>query len=217
MQNGINYWRQTWLQGPEPFSQLESGCTNKHPKSISRSFTPTAFSIRLLFFCERKRSVMLWKGQADESFDRFWILSSPKLTEQTAKRVDAKGHGPLKHSKRQTELKQNVMLWNEIISSRQQTNDDIRLTADAFTCCQNYCSYWILQTCLDFKTQTWKLNTNSFPYSFDEYRRTKQLLQATLKGIVHLKMNIYTLFSHRQVVPNIYELLFSVEHKRRHC
>lgn len=98
MQNGINYWRQTWLQGPEPFSQLESGCANKHPKSISRSVTPTAFSIRLLFFCERKRSVMLWKGQADESFDRFWILSSPKLTEQTAKRVDAKGHGPLKHS-----------------------------------------------------------------------------------------------------------------------
>jgi len=34
------------------------------------------------------------------------------------------------------------------------------------------------------------------------------------EGIVHSKMNILSSFTHPQVVPNLYEFLSSVKHKR---
>jgi len=37
-----------------------------------------------------------------------------------------------------------------------------------------------------------------------------------LKAIVHPKMNMLSSFPHPQVVPNLYELLSSAEHKRRY-
>jgi len=39
----------------------------------------------------------------------------------------------------------------------------------------------------------------------------------SIKGIVHLKIKkIMSSFTHPQLVPNLYELLSSVEHKRRY-
>jgi len=39
---------------------------------------------------------------------------------------------------------------------------------------------------------------------------------STLKGIVHPRIKIVSLFTHPQVVPNLYEFLSSAEHKRRY-
>lgn len=59
--------KRTWPQGPE-----SHGCDNDG-KFIC--WQPSCCFIRLQFFGVRKRSVMVWKGQADEPFDRFWIMS----------------------------------------------------------------------------------------------------------------------------------------------
>ncbi len=40
--------------------------------------------------------------------------------------------------------------------------------------------------------------------------------QTRLKGIVHPKIKILSLFTHPQVVPNLYECLCSAEHKGRY-
>ncbi len=41
-------------------------------------------------------------------------------------------------------------------------------------------------------------------------------LRPRLKVIVHPKMKILALFTHPQVVPNLYEFLSHAEHKRRY-
>ncbi len=40
--------------------------------------------------------------------------------------------------------------------------------------------------------------------------------QLQLKRTVYIKMNILSSFTHPHVVPNIYEFIYSVEHKRRY-
>ncbi len=40
-------------------------------------------------------------------------------------------------------------------------------------------------------------------------------MEHSLKGIVHPKMNILSLFTHPQVVPHLYEFFSSAEHKKR--
>jgi len=44
----------------------------------------------------------------------------------------------------------------------------------------------------------------------DDCTKNEQIV----KGIVIPKMKILSSFTHPQVVPNLYELLFSVEHKK---
>jgi len=43
-----------------------------------------------------------------------------------------------------------------------------------------------------------------------------RILQNAFKGIVHPKMKILSLFTHPQVVPNLYTFLSSNEHKGRY-
>ncbi len=175
--------------GPESHGYANDG------KFICRQ--PSRCFIRLLFFSERKRSVMVWKGQADEPFDRFCNSVKLKLSsfsERIAQRADTKVtiHLNTPSGWKKNRTKQNEGLWNQIISWRQQTSDNIRLTAGAlnaaFTSRRNYCNYQILFTCLDTDVISY-YGIRDCKYmnlcldSFAKCWKTKKRLQAKLPAI----------------------------------
>jgi len=56
--------------------------------------------------------------------------------------------------------------------------------------------------------------------SVEKMHRRRELafssLKKLLEGIVHQKMKILSLFTHPYVVPNLFEILSSIEHKIRY-
>jgi len=62
-------------------------------------------------------------------------------------------------------------------------------------------------------TTTWTL---SVLHNAVHVNTIKWEMQAQIKGLVHPKMKILSVFTHPQVVPNLYVFICSAEHKGRY-